>query len=87
MTAVSRQALACPESYRPAAAREYLDEVRDRALDVLDARGPGDGFLHELIIRHEQQHGETMLQTLQLKAGAPYAAPRAWDSRSRRLAI
>ena len=51
---------------RPAAAREYLDEVRARSFDVLERRGAVDGPIPELVLRHEQQHGETMLQTLQL---------------------
>jgi iron(II)-dependent oxidoreductase len=51
---------------KPAAAREYLAEVRSRTLEVIDERGVGDGFLHELILRHEHQHNETMLQTLEL---------------------
>ncbi len=51
---------------RPGQARDYLAEVRDRALDVTAERGVGDGLVHELIIRHEQQHNETMLQTLVL---------------------
>ena len=51
---------------RPAQAREYLAEVRERALEVTAERGVGDGVIHELIVRHEQQHNETMLQTLQL---------------------
>jgi gamma-glutamyl hercynylcysteine S-oxide synthase len=50
----------------PAAARTYLDEVRGRTLDVIEQRGIGDGTLHELVLRHEQQHDETMLQTIQL---------------------
>ncbi|HEY2771136.1 MAG TPA: ergothioneine biosynthesis protein EgtB [Solirubrobacteraceae bacterium] len=50
----------------PAQAREYLDEVRARALDVIDELGVGDGIVHEMVVRHEQQHNETMLQTLQL---------------------
>jgi gamma-glutamyl hercynylcysteine S-oxide synthase len=50
----------------PAAAREYLANVRIRALDVIDKRGVGDGTLHEIVLRHEHQHNETMLQTLQL---------------------
>ena len=49
---------------RPGPAREYLDEVRQRTLALLHRRGPDQ--LHELVIRHEQQHNETMLQTLQL---------------------
>jgi gamma-glutamyl hercynylcysteine S-oxide synthase len=62
---------------RPSEAREYLEEVRARALDVVDDRGIGDGIIHEMVLRHEQQHGETMLQTLQLarlegyRIGAP----------------
>jgi iron(II)-dependent oxidoreductase len=51
---------------RRAEALAYLEAVRERALDTIDARGTGDGILHELVIRHEQQHNETMLQTLQL---------------------
>lgn len=54
--------------------RAYMDEVRDRALDVLDrvelesADDPllRDGFVYEMLIAHEQQHNETMLQLLQL---------------------
>jgi iron(II)-dependent oxidoreductase len=47
-------------------ARNYLEQVRARTLEVIDERGIGDGILHELVLRHEQQHNETMLQTLQL---------------------
>ena len=50
----------------PAQAREYLDEVRARTLEVIDEHGVGDGTLHELVLRHEHQHDETMLQTLML---------------------
>jgi iron(II)-dependent oxidoreductase len=51
---------------RPAQARDYLGDVRKRTLAVIDERGIGDGLVHELVIRHEQQHDETMLQTLAL---------------------
>ncbi len=51
---------------RPPQAREYLAEVRQRAVEVIASRGAGDGFVCELIVRHEQQHNETMLQTLAL---------------------
>ncbi len=51
---------------RPAEAREYLDEVRARTLEVIDERGVGDGVLHEMVLGHEHQHDETMLQTLML---------------------
>jgi iron(II)-dependent oxidoreductase len=49
-----------------AQAREYLEEIRARTLEVIDERGVGDGTLHEMVLRHEHQHNETMLQTLQL---------------------
>ena len=57
----------------PTAARTYLAEVRARSLTVLDEieldsddpllRG---GFAFGLVVQHEQQHVETMLQTIQL---------------------
>jgi gamma-glutamyl hercynylcysteine S-oxide synthase len=50
----------------PADARDYLAEVRRRTEFVLAERGPGDGTIPELIVRHEHQHNETMLQTMQL---------------------
>jgi gamma-glutamyl hercynylcysteine S-oxide synthase len=50
----------------PHEAREYLREVRRRVLDVIAGHGVGDGVIAELIVRHEQQHNETMLQTIQL---------------------
>jgi iron(II)-dependent oxidoreductase len=64
---------------RPTEAREYLEEVRARTIDVIDERGIGDGLVHELVIRHEQQHGETMLQTLQLARLSGYELPSARD--------
>src|SRR5579871_3747681 len=53
-------------------AREYLSEVRARTLEVIDERGVGDGLLHEMVLRHEHQHDETMLQTLQLACLSDY---------------
>lgn len=50
----------------PVAARQYLSDVRARTLEVIEERGVGDGILHEMVLRHEHQHDETMLQTLQL---------------------
>jgi iron(II)-dependent oxidoreductase len=50
----------------PREARAYLREVRDRTRDVIATQGSGDGVIAELIVRHEQQHNETMLQTIQL---------------------
>jgi iron(II)-dependent oxidoreductase len=54
----------------PEPAREYLDEVRTRTLEVIEQRGIGD--VHEMVVRHEQQHNETMLQTIQLARLAGY---------------
>jgi len=56
----------------------YLDEVREQVLVGLEERGSGDGLLHELVLRHEQQHNETMLQAIELARLAPApAVPRA----------
>jgi iron(II)-dependent oxidoreductase len=60
-------------------AEAYLEEVRARTLEVIDARGTGNGDLFELVIRHEHQHRETMLQTLQLARIAGYAPERPTD--------
>jgi iron(II)-dependent oxidoreductase len=54
--------------------RTYMDEVRARALEVLDGvdlEGSEDpllrgGFVYELLLAHEHQHNETMLQLLQM---------------------
>lgn len=46
---------------RRAEALGYLAAVRERALGLA-----ADPFLHELVLRHEQQHTETMLQTMEL---------------------
>ncbi len=34
------------------------------------------GFVYNLVLQHEYQHDETILQTLQLKTGTAYRAPR-----------
>ena len=59
--------------------RGIMDEIRSRVLARLDdadldASSPllRDGFVYQMVLQHEYQHGETMLQTLQLKRGAPY---------------
>jgi iron(II)-dependent oxidoreductase len=48
----------------PGEAREYLAEIRERTIEVIDERGVAD--VHEMVLRHEHQHNETMFQTLQL---------------------
>jgi iron(II)-dependent oxidoreductase len=57
----------------PSEAREYLAEVRQQAFQLARDRGIGAGQLHEMVLRHEQQHCETMLQTIQLARLAGYA--------------
>jgi iron(II)-dependent oxidoreductase len=62
-----------------AGALRYLDDVRERSLSVVADRGPGDGTLVELVLRHELQHTETMRQAMALAgllpAGEPPAGP------------
>lgn len=62
----------------PADARAYCATVRGRALDALDAlpadRDPAAGatdptFPFGLVVSHENQHVETMLQALNLRSG------------------
>jgi iron(II)-dependent oxidoreductase len=69
------------EFLRAQPAREYLQEVRARTLEVIDEQDIGDGILHELVIRHEQQHTETMLQTIQLARLGGYELPAGRDRR------
>lgn len=47
--------------------REYMATVRERALEA----PVEDGELHELVIRHELQHTETMLQAMALGGIVP----------------
>jgi iron(II)-dependent oxidoreductase len=69
----------------PQEAREYLTEVRERALEVISTGGIGDGAIAELVLRHEQQHNETMLQTLQLAhLEGSEAGTRSAESRGNR---
>jgi gamma-glutamyl hercynylcysteine S-oxide synthase len=64
---------------------ETMRDVRGGVLAALELaafdEGAGpllhDGYVYHMVLQHEYQHGETMLQTLQLKQGAPYEAPRA----------
>jgi len=62
-------------------ADSYLDAVREAALGALEAADPegedpllrdGFVFVYHMILQHECQHNETMLQTLQLMRGEGY---------------
>lgn len=35
-----------------------------------------EAYVYSMVLQHEYQHNETILQTLQLKTGSPYAPPR-----------
>ena len=81
-----------PRSVRGSLALPDLDaclrvmaEVRQRVLDQLeqvdfesDAPLQREGYVYRMVLQHEYQHDETILQTLQLKTGEPYRAPRAF---------
>ena len=61
-----------------------LEEIRARVLDRLDKIEWNDnnpllkgGYVYNMVLQHEYQHNETILQTLQLKKGDPYRAPRS----------
>jgi iron(II)-dependent oxidoreductase len=65
----------------------HLTDVRERVLLRLgwadfDDANPllRDGYVYAMVAQHEYQHNETMLQTMQLKRGAPYHAPRQWST-------
>jgi len=62
---------------------ERLREIRARVFDRLDSLEWNDdnpllkgGYVYNMVLQHEYQHNETILQTLQLKKGDPYHAPR-----------
>ncbi|HEX3692964.1 MAG TPA: SUMF1/EgtB/PvdO family nonheme iron enzyme [Solirubrobacteraceae bacterium] len=55
----------------PDGAREYLADVRAHTARALGLAGVGDGTLFELVLRHELQHTETMLQAMALAGLLP----------------
>ena len=75
--------------------KTMMQEIRHRVLERmasvdLASRDPllHDGYVYSMVLQHEYQHNETILQTLQLKQGMPYRPPRAYPARvtSRRAA-
>jgi gamma-glutamyl hercynylcysteine S-oxide synthase len=63
---------------RDAELRSYMADVRARTLEVLDAVDVSpdnddpllrEGFVYEMLLAHEHQHNETMLQLLQMVDG------------------
>jgi iron(II)-dependent oxidoreductase len=72
----------------PPEARAYLESVRRQALRILESVPLDDSdpllrgaYVYGLVLQHELQHQETMLQTLQL-SGVAYATPPHDDLRS-----
>jgi len=54
----------------PSEARSYCANVRNKSLDSLDVLPEdGDEFNFGLVVSHENQHDETMLQALNLRSG------------------
>ena len=75
--------------------RAYMADVRARTLDVLedveidpDAEDPllREGFVYEMLLAHELQHNETMLQLLQLLDGYELPEGVASERASSRMA-
>ena len=79
-----------PRAERAALRLPSLDEmlarmraIRARVLERLDTvefhdANPllRDGYVYHMVLQHEYQHGETILQTLKLKRGDPYRIAR-----------
>jgi gamma-glutamyl hercynylcysteine S-oxide synthase len=62
---------------------DRLSDIRERVLERLETIDLDDGnpllaggYVYEMVLQHEYQHNETILQTLQLKLGEPYHPPR-----------
>jgi iron(II)-dependent oxidoreductase len=67
--------------------RRQMQHVRQRVMERLDridleSDHPllRDGYVYQMVAQHEYQHNETILQTLQLKTGEPYAPAVRLDS-------
>jgi iron(II)-dependent oxidoreductase len=66
--------------------RAIMDEIRGRVLARIEATDPDEsnpllrqGYVYRMVLQHEYQHNETILQTLQLKLGTPYAPPARFE--------
>src|SRR3989440_3996002 len=55
-------------------ARQYLADVRERTIAAIQRRGV-DPVLHEMVLRHELQHTETMRQAMALGGLLPPGEP------------
>jgi iron(II)-dependent oxidoreductase len=66
--------------------RGIMNEIRGRVLArvaATDLAGANpllrDGYVYRMVLQHEYQHNETILQTLQLKLGEPYSPVVRFD--------
>lgn len=71
-----------------------MAEIRARVVDRLRSDGldperplTRDGYVVRMVLQHEYQHDETILQTLQLKQGAPYTPAQRIETPSSRLLL
>ena len=81
-----RGSLALPELEH---CRKVMEDIRARVLErlaVADFDGSSlllrEGYVYRMVLQHEYQHNETMLQTLQLKQGSPYVPATRFDTPS-----
>ena len=76
----ARAALPLPALER---CRAVMEEIRGRVLARLETADLeadhhpllARGYVYHMVLQHEYQHNETILQTLQLKLGTPYPPP------------
>ncbi len=55
--------------------KAYMEDVSERIEMVIARQGIGDGVLHEMVVRHELQHTETMRQTMAMAGLLPPGEP------------
>jgi gamma-glutamyl hercynylcysteine S-oxide synthase len=74
--------------------REVMQGIRARVLERLRQTDPEDtnpllrqGYVYHMVLQHEYQHNETMLQTLQLKQGSPYTPIERFGPSLERLPV
>jgi gamma-glutamyl hercynylcysteine S-oxide synthase len=65
------------DALAPPQALAYMREVRDRTARAIARQGVGDGFVCEMVVRHELQHSETMRQTMAIAGLLPSGEPPA----------
>jgi gamma-glutamyl hercynylcysteine S-oxide synthase len=56
-------------------AKAYMRAVSERVTAALEEHGVGDGLVHEMVVRHELQHTETMRQSMALADLLPAGQP------------